>query len=82
MAGVARLEVLMALNPSSPWLSERLISRLPPIRKHNLMWRLLDHARGAEHGCDARGNIVNEKGPTLHLSRTERVLGRLSALTA
>jgi hypothetical protein len=71
----------MPANPASPYLSERLIARLSPLRRANLERRTRDHFYYASEGCDATGNVVAE-GHTDHYGRCERVLGRLSALTA
>jgi hypothetical protein len=69
------------LNPSSKYLSERLISRLSPLRRANLGRRVSDHILDAKAGRDARGNVTHG-GPTPHLRRCIRTLGRLAALTA
>lgn len=68
----------MTASPTSPFLAERLIARLSPQRRANLMRNVRNHVVDALQGCDARGNIVGD-GPTEHHPRTQRLLGRLAA---
>lgn len=65
---------------TSPWLSERLISRLSPLRRANLERRISNHVVDAMQGCDARGNITHPGAETPHRERTERILGRAMML--
>lgn len=64
---------------TSPWLSERLISRLSPLRRANLERRIADHADYAADGCNAAG-IYTHKGPTPHVERVTRMAGRVAML--
>lgn len=64
---------------SSPFLAERLISRLSSLRRANLERRLLNHVEDAERGCNAAG-ILTHKGPTPHVERCTKALGRACAI--
>lgn len=75
--GLAKARVELA--PVSPWLSERMISRLSPLRRANLERRITDHLDDAEHGCNAMGVYASE-GPTPHVPRLERMVGRVAML--
>lgn len=69
------------MNPHSPFLSERLISRLSPMRRANLERTMVEHAEYAENGCNARGDRVTDDA-TSFLGMRLSMLGRLSAITA
>jgi hypothetical protein len=65
------------LNPNSTYLSERLISRLSPLRRANLERRLRERAQDA--GLAVQTGTVND---VPHAQLQYAMLGRLSALTA
>ena len=64
----------MPANANSPFLAERLIARLSPLRRSNLQRRITEHLEDkVEHNAaprDADG-----------LRRLEAMLGRLAALS-
>jgi hypothetical protein len=61
---------------NSPWLSERMIARLSPLRRANLERRVIDHCEQAATGCDARGNLLWPGRESPHVERINRVAGR------
>jgi hypothetical protein len=67
-------------SPEPRWLSERMIARLPPLRRANLERRMFEHVQSAEMGCDARGNKRVSLWPIPHLQRLERMAGRVAML--
>lgn len=73
------LSAFLATLPS-PWLSERLISRLSPLRRANLERRIDDHLSDAEHGCNAMGVVVTPGHQTEHVERLTRMAGRVAML--
>jgi hypothetical protein len=58
------------------WLSERLISRLPPLRRAALERRLLEHIEDAGQGLDARGKLRWAGRMSPHMERCTKVFGR------
>jgi hypothetical protein len=65
------------MRTDSLWLSERLIARLSPLRRSNLMRQVRDHAEEAW--------LAVQTGTVDDVPRAKRayaLLGRLSALTA
>jgi hypothetical protein len=71
------------LNPNSRYLSERLISRLSPLRRANLGRRITERAEEANDAV-VYGNLSekDESQRKAQLKRCWGMLGRLSALTA
>lgn len=69
----------VAEPPKRQWLSERMIARLPPLRRAHLERRTFEHVLDAEQGFDARGNRTNS-GPAPHVERCTRVAGRAAAI--
>lgn len=73
----------MPATTDSTFLAERLIARLSPQRRSNLMGRITGRALEASDAV-IYGNLTesDEAIRRSTLRRTERMLGRLSALTA
>lgn len=76
------------LNPSSPFLSERLISRLSPLRRSNLERRIREHHEDLKERlpyCESTELApgITELALFAEYARAlDRMLGRLAALTA
>lgn len=76
-------------NPNSKWLSERLVSRLSPLRRGNLERRIREHLEDVKDRlpyCEAALEVapgLSELAVYASIARMrESMLGHLSAMTA